>query len=138
MKRETCCAIFGHKEADIERDDELEKILRQLLSKGITNFIFCEINKFTYQCFRILGKIKNDFKFVKRLYAFTNSPAIDKRIYKKMIFDDFYANRTVKVKTVYQIIDDCDYVLVQYFKTLHDKDAIIEYAYNNLKGVILF
>ena len=139
--KDKICSIFGHKEADPERGAELEKLLRDLITKkDVTYFVISEINKFSFQCYQILKKLKGEFDNIKIAYAFTyTNEEYNKNIINQFDFDEFFPrDLSLSVYTIFSIIEKSDVVLVQYFKTLRDKDHIIEDAIILRKELIKF
>ena len=135
------CSIFGHKEADPERRDELENVLRNLITKKeISNFVISEINKFSFQCYQILEKLKSEFKDIKIVYAFTyTNEDYNKQLISQFKFDEFFPeDLSFSIYTIFGVVEKSDVVLVQYFKTLRDKDHIIEDAIILRKELIKF
>ncbi len=117
MKRKKVCSIWGHKEANPEKKEDIEKLLTYLvLNKDVEIFLFFDFNKFSFLCYDVINKVKQKYPNVKRVFI-SSDQTVSRIGYKieHFIFDN-YIFKLDKINYSfkdYEIVMKSDFLLIQ-------------------------
>ena len=74
MEKHKSCSVFGHSSIDITNDLEskLLEIFKNLIDNGYENFYFGGFGMFDELCHKVVSKLKETHKQIKRIFCLSD------------------------------------------------------------------
>lgn len=150
IKEKTCC-FFGHRELPIteELKSRLYYIIEKMITEmGVDTFLFGSKSQFNSLAHSVVTSIKNEYKFLKRIYVRAEYPYIDDT-YKNYLLGNYEytyypksvlkAGKSVYIKRNYEMIEKSQFCII-YRETdcfSRKSGTDIAYKYAKKKNIII-
>lgn len=134
IKNNTCCFI-GHRKIEVTDGikNQLRRTIINLISEqSVNTFLFGSKSEFNDLCYEIVSELKNEYKYLKRIYVRAEFPYINDSYknylserYEATYFPEKIANagKASYIERNYDMIDNSNFCIMYYNEnyTLPDK-----------------